>query len=205
MSIARTLLARRYPGRLTFLHYARTPTDVIYHDELMAMRAATERFTLTFGYTRWPGDGTLDGHFQAEHLRATAPGYATAAAYVCGPASLTTAVSEQWTADGIADRLRVEHYGLAPYHRDDKRAAGELRFTRSGLRVPGNGSTLLEQAEAAGLRPEFGCRMGVCHTCASVKNAGTVRDVRTGVTSAEPGERVQLCVTAPVGDVDIAI
>ena len=63
-----------------------------------------------------------------------------------------------------------------------------------------SGATLLEQAEAAGLTPEHGCRMGICFSCTTRKTEGTVRNVVTGVESARPDEDIQICVNQPVGD-----
>ncbi|MGH3912489.1 MAG: 2Fe-2S iron-sulfur cluster-binding protein [Pseudonocardiaceae bacterium] len=53
-------------------------------------------------------------------------------------------------------------------------------FARSGHRVPDTGEILLEQAEGVGLRPEFGCRMGICLTCTSHRTAGSVWHRYTG-------------------------
>ena len=83
----------------------------------------------------------------------------------------------------------------------DAEPYGEVCFTRSGHRVPNTGATLLEQAESTGLRPEFGCRMGICLTCTSHKTAGIVRHRYTGELSAEPDSQIQLCATVAVGDV----
>ncbi|HEU0087239.1 MAG TPA: 2Fe-2S iron-sulfur cluster binding domain-containing protein [Pseudonocardiaceae bacterium] len=65
------------------------------------------------------------------------------------------------------------------------------------------GATLLEQAENAGLHPEFGCRMGICRTCTSRKIAGSVRHRYTGELSTEPDSEIQICSTVPVGDVSV--
>ena len=84
-------------------------------------------------------------------------------------------------------------------------AAGTLSFLRSGQSVPIASGTLLEQAEAAGLTPEFGCRMGICHACTSRKAAGAVENLRTGRVSDEEDEDIQLCVSVPAGDVALEI
>ncbi|HEX4976687.1 MAG TPA: 2Fe-2S iron-sulfur cluster binding domain-containing protein, partial [Nocardioides sp.] len=82
-------------------------------------------------------------------------------------------------------------------------AEGDVRFTRAGAgerRVANTGATLLEQAEAAGLTPAYGCRMGICFSCTSRKSEGTVRNVVTGAESSLPDEDIQICVSQPVGD-----
>ena len=45
--------------------------------------------------------------------------------------------------------------------------------------------------------------MGICHTCTRRKTTGTVRNLITGAVSTGPDEDVQICVSVPVGDVDL--
>lgn len=66
-------------------------------------------------------------------------------------------------------------------------------------------TTLLDGAEAAGLSPASGCRMGICHTCVVPLESGCVRDVRTGELTSDPGTHVQVCVSVAAGDVEIAL
>ena len=77
---------------------------------------------------------------------------------------------------------------------------GDVSFVRSEKSAANTGASLLEQAEALGLKPEFGCRMGICFSCVSHKESGTVRNVLTGEESALPDEDIRICVNAPVGD-----
>jgi ferredoxin len=84
-------------------------------------------------------------------------------------------------------------------------ATGSLRFLRSDSIAAIGAGTLLEQAEAAGLSPEFGCRMGICHTCTCRKAAGAVRNMLTGEVSDEEDEDIQLCVSVPAGDVALEL
>jgi stearoyl-CoA 9-desaturase NADPH oxidoreductase len=88
---------------------------------------------------------------------------------------------------------------------DSESAEGEVRFVRSETLVTNDGSSLLEQAEAAGLNPESGCRMGICYSCTCKKTAGKVRDLRTGEISSGDEEDIQLCVSVPVGTVTLDI
>ncbi|WP_344430455.1 ferredoxin reductase [Amycolatopsis minnesotensis] len=203
MSLVRTLTDRCYPGRITFLHYTRAAGDVVYRAELAA--AASSRLDVVFSCTAEPGAGRLDGRFRREHLLEVAPGYADAMTYVCGPGPLLDAVRAMWVEEGIEDRLLAERFTAAAIGADVRDAGGELRFTRSGITTPNDGRTVLEQAEGAGLSPQFGCRMGVCHSCSSVKTSGSVRNVLDGALTTETGAWIQLCVTAPCGDVEVDI
>ena len=47
--------------------------------------------------------------------------------------------------------------------------------------------------------------MGICHTCTCRKTAGAVRNLRTGEVSDEDDEDIQLCISAPAGDVALEL
>ena len=78
-------------------------------------------------------------------------------------------------------------------------------FADSDIEVDDDGRPILEQAEAAGLNPKSGCRMGICHTCTRRKKNGAVRNLTTNAISTAADEDVQICVSVPVGDVEIAL
>jgi ferredoxin len=82
---------------------------------------------------------------------------------------------------------------------------GSIAFTASDATVTDDGRPLLEQAEAAGLTPEHGCRMGICHSCTCRKTSGAVRNLITGAVSTADEEDVQICVSVPVGDVALSL
>ena len=82
-------------------------------------------------------------------------------------------------------------------------AEGSLAFSTTGTTVENNGRTILEQAEEAGLNPDYGCRIGICFSCVRKKDSGTTRNVLTGETCNEEDTNVKLCINAPVGDVSV--
>jgi ferredoxin-NADP reductase len=206
MSMLRTLCEDGFcaaggPGRITFLHYARSADHVAYRDELAALAAQHPQLRLVRSYTRG-GGGELSGRFEPQHLPAITAG---TAGWVCGPAGLIDAVQTCWEHHRISAPLQTEQF-TAPtpaVPADDGEPYGEVRFARSGHRVANSGATLLEQAENAGLRPAFGCRMGICLTCSSRKATGSVRHRYTGELSAEPDSVIQICATVPVGYVTV--
>jgi ferredoxin-NADP reductase len=201
LSMLRTLIDEGHRGEVVFLHYARSEADVPHLDELRELAARHDNVRLVLAYTREAG-GELSGHFTAEHLATVAPWYAEgAAAYLCGPAALLAAVREQYATIGRPDALHVEEFTLPGRAPADGDATGSVRF--GATTVENSGATLLEQAESAGLSPEYGCRMGICFTCTKVKTAGCTRNVLTGDLHTEADQEIQLCVSVPVGDVAI--
>jgi len=196
MSMLRTLVAQGHlqsPGaEIAFVHYARTPKEAAYREELAAMRGVR----VLHGYTR-SGAGELTGRFGAGHLAAAMA--APDAVFVCGPAALVEAVKEN------CENVFTESFVPPVIEVPANPTGGRVNFADSKVDVEDDGRSLLEQAEAAGLKPQNGCRMGICHTCTRRKTSGTVRNLITGAVSTGPDENVQICVTVPVGDVDIAL
>jgi ferredoxin len=139
----------------------------------------------------------LVGRFGAEHLAAAMP--SPDAVFVCGPTALVAAVKEH------CDNVFTESFVPPVLAPSANPSGGRVTFADSKVDVVDDGRSLLEQAESAGLTPQNGCRMGICHTCTRRKTSGTVRNLVTGAVSTQPGDDVQICVSVPVGDVDIAL
>jgi stearoyl-CoA 9-desaturase NADPH oxidoreductase len=191
LSMLRTLCAEGYDGEIAFIHYARTAADFLYRREVEALAIAHPNIHVSYVATREGGEHvsptTLDGFDDAA---------------VCGPPALIEAV-KQLLPEGrvLAETFTPPSVTLAA----GATAEGTLHFIRSGRTAPIADGSLLEQVEAAGLTPEFGCRMGICHTCTCRKTAGAVRNVLTGEVSDEEDEDIQLCVTVPAGDVALEL
>ena len=137
-----------------------------------------------------------DPDLSPAYLERLVPDYRDVATWACGPAPMIEAVQAAY--DGSERAARRVLQAAADVGRRQPRAT--IAFTRSGRTAPNTGAPLLEQAEALGLTPEFGCRMGICFTCPTRKSEGTVRNVLTGEESSLPDEDIRICVSAPVGD-----
>jgi stearoyl-CoA 9-desaturase NADPH oxidoreductase len=192
LSMARTLHAEGYTGDVAFVHYARTPAEACYRDELAALSGVR----VLHGYSRSPEEGDLAGYFGPEHV-AEIPD--PDAVFVCGPPALVGAVREHYPDASF------ESFVPPVFTVPAEASGGTVAFSDSGVDVTDDGRPLLEQAEAAGLTPESGCRMGICHTCTRRKTSGAVRNLITGTVSTEDEEDVQICVSVPVGDVALAL
>jgi ferredoxin-NADP reductase len=186
------------------LYYARRPCDFAFADALQQLERRHASLQV-HRLVQQPDDGSAGaGHFSAAHLEAFVPDHAQREVFVCGPPGLLRAVTRHWTEAGLAAQLHSEAF--APALDDDSaeaRPSVAVHFRRSSRTVDGAESTLLAIAEAAGLRPPSGCRMGICHTCACTKVSGVVRDRVTGAVDREAGSRIRLCVSQPLGPVTL--
>jgi ferredoxin-NADP reductase len=193
MSMLRTIRAEGSDREVAFIHYARSAQEACYRDELAAMHGVR----ILHGYTRSTEGSDLDGRFGPEHLAAAMP--EPDAVFVCGPPALVEAVR------GHCVNVRSESFVPPVFDVSAEASGGSVSFVDSGVNVTGDGRPLLEQAETAGLTPESGCRMGICHSCTRRKTRGAVKNLITGAVSSAEEEDVQICVSVPVGDVDIAL
>lgn len=202
LSMLRTLVAEGHQRPITFVHYARTPDDVPYRAELDALDRTLKHVDVQFHYTRTENPE----HFAPAHLEGLADADG-AQVFLCGPASLMTAVREYTDERGLSDRLFSEAFTIdtTPVLDPNEPITGDVSYTESDVTAPNDGRTLLEQAEAAGLNPEYGCRMGICFSCTKVRTSGCTRNILTGELDSEPGQHIQICVSAPVGDVEIEV
>ena len=215
-------------GRVAWIHYARRVEDVPFRRQLRELsRAGIDVHVIpTADVTAddaadFPGGRTdrsapgiadedraitpdgLTGHLTAAHLEAAAPWHPGATVFLCGPEGLADGLETALGAERFADVLRERFTATVAEVPDTD--GGTVTHLTSGVTADNPGTTLLEGAEAAGLRPQHGCRMGICHTCTAVRVSGATRDLRTGEVDSEPGCRVQICVSAPVGDVEIEL
>ena len=205
MSMLRSLRDRGHDRSVTFLHYARSPEDEIFAAELDEIAATCPWVSMCRVYTRAPATGRVQGRFDASHLQQLAIDPSTTLTYACGPAGLIESVRRTYDAAGAGENLLMEYFKVPTVDLDAEDATGTLALDLTGREVPNDGRTILEQAEAAGLTPQFGCRMGVCHTCTVHKLHGAVRNVITGDVRANTDEHIQICINSPVGDVRVAL
>jgi ferredoxin-NADP reductase len=200
MSMLRDLCHRAPDRDLVFVHVCRAPRDAIFADELRALAPSIPGLRLVTHVT------TERGRLDSDGIAALVPDRAERATWLCGPASFMEMVQERWEVEGLGDRLACERFGapVAP-----RRAPGGLvrvRATRSNRSFTATGErSLLVEAEAAGLAPRYGCRIGICRTCRCRLTSGTVENLRTGELTSEQGRLVQLCLSAARSDLELEL
>lgn len=192
LGLLREALAQGCVAPVTLLHQVRRSGQRAFVEELQALAERHRNLHL-----RWVISGEPGGRITREQLDELGGEHLIA----CGPRGFVEQLQGWWKRGGT---LQVESFSpLQPLAADEVREV-RLRFARSGQQVPGNNQgSLLEQAEASGLRPAHGCRQGICASCTCTLLGGAVRDLRSGALFAEPNQPIRLCVSAPHGDVEI--
>lgn len=144
--------------------------------------------------------------------------------YLCGPTPFMRAVHAILRSLGVPkNRIAYEFFGPASLLDDEDAPSPPppaaaavatpetspdalVRFARSGISAAWTGASpsLLDLAEAQGLRPEFSCRAGICGTCSARLLSGDVEYFEEPLDPPPDGQ-VLLCCARPAGSVSIDI
>ncbi|MGM0564681.1 MAG: ferredoxin reductase [Pseudomonadota bacterium] len=184
---------------ITLLYYASSAGQHLFEEEF---RQAAERCpNLRLVFVASDSDGRLN----AAQLEQHCPDFARREIYLCGPNGLIQGARDLFSDLGVADsQVHYEHFGPAPIDYDSAATGGRVVLRVSGAEVDADGTrSLLDEAESTGARPQAGCRIGVCHQCKCRKASGVVLNTRTGTLSDSGPEDIQLCISVPVGEVEI--
>jgi hypothetical protein len=130
--------------------------------------------------------------------------------YICGPPPMMEAMVKALTDWGVPEPdIHFEAFGPGSVKKVQKPEQGEavgasfkVQLTRSGksLAWTQSAGTLLELAEANGVRINSGCRAGNCGTCVTAVKQGSVSYLVKPASAPAPGSAL-LCIAHPAGDV----
>ena len=210
MSMIESLAERNALNGATLIYAARSKDDVIFKHRLMQLKAAHPGFTMMMHFAT-----EASGHLNQQGLVDYCPDFAHRTVYTCGPEGFMSTVRAAAKALGVdTDAIKSESFGASRQKNalanlaQARSASGQneanvtLAKTQQTLTATGE-KTLLEIAENAGLKPKFGCRIGVCHECKCTKSFGQVKNALTGELVPENQTQIQACISIPVGDVSI--
>jgi ferredoxin-NADP reductase len=191
MSMVRHLWRRGYGGDIEFVHACRNREHAIFGAELADLAETWPAFNLRHHYS------IESGRLDVPTLTRLVPDLADRCTLMCGPQAFMETFVGHWRERGMEARLRVEHFTAPIVHTlpgEDSSMSIRLARSEKVFRAQGANALLIE-AERAGLKPRYGCRIGICHTCQCVKRSGIVENLLTGRVSSQPDERIQLCIS----------
>jgi ferredoxin-NADP reductase len=206
MSMLRHLVAARSTARVTFLHFARSPKDVIFGRELEAIAGRNPNVRVVVCVespdARWAGP---TGRFDAAILAGAAPDFRDAETFLCGPAPFMKAVMRTLEKDGAdLGRVHFERFDAGFDPTAFLEHSQSVSFVRSGVvALSSRPLTVLQEAENRGVSLRSGCRAGTCGTCRCKKKKGVVVNVATGEESGPGEEMIYACVSVARGAVEM--
>ena len=215
MSMARAYHDLALPRDIVFVHFARTPADIIFRAELelMARNLPSFRFVPVCETDapgeRWQG---FAGRVSPALLQLVAPDFLGREIMVCGPAPFMAAVRAILVGAGFdMARHHEESFDFATLAGDAKpeTRAGpaastfKVEFTRRGRTIEcGADGFVLAAAKASGIRLPSSCTKGLCGTCKSRLISGRVEmNHQGGIRQREIDQGlVLLCCSKPLTD-----
>lgn len=203
LSQLETMANEDFRAPVTLLYYVRSSSDVIAREKLEAVAARYPALSLKIIASN---DGKTPRHLSEQDLESV-PGLKARQVYLCGPKGLMDLASEFLHKRGLSeDNIHSTFFSTTTVDLGNQTLGGVVQFAKSDVEVSSEGdANLLDIAEAAGLSPRHGCRMGICHQCSCRKTSGTVINRLTGQASSPGEEDVQLCISVPKGPVSIHV
>lgn len=203
LSQLETMAAGDFRAPVTLLYYVRTLADAIAREKLEALATRYPALTLKIIASH---QGKTPRYLSDLDFE-TVPGLGARQIYLCGPKGLMDLANGFLRKRGIReDNIHSTFFSAPKADLSNQALGGVVQFVKSDIEVSSEGdANLLDMAEAAGLSPRHGCRMGICHQCSCRKTSGTVVNRLTGKASGPGEEDVQLCISVPKGPVSITV
>jgi ferredoxin-NADP reductase len=199
---------------VTLLYCVRTAADIIFQSELARLERSLSNFRYEVCLSQpdpaWKGhSGRLTSGFISQHvIDLDSPTF-----FLCGPKGFMDNARQILSSLRVQqERILQESFGESKrsteFQPQEGRAVDTVVFLHSGKVCQGSGgSTLLDLAEKNSVQIPYGCRQGLCGTCATRVLSGTVQtDVATGLTAEQKNAGYVLpCVSRAEGTVVLAV
>ena len=181
MSKLRYLTDASWPGEIYFIYITRGERDIIFRDELEALKNRNKNLHVTISLTReenqqWRGER---GRLTKDFLMRAVPDPTRRRFDICGPDAMTEDARTMLSALGVADdQIKYESFtppsrGMPGDVSDASAMQGvavaenaSLTFAKAGQTIDDvDGKNVLDLAEEIGVEIDYDCRSGICGTC----------------------------------------
>lgn len=206
-----------------FFHGARSSEHHAFAAEVSEIVESRDFMRLHVLYSRPSEQDILRGNFQAQGrlsvsvLERVLPSL-HADYYVCGPSGFIEDIVGGLTERQVSsERIHFEYFGAAPAPAMEESDLGAevldahgrvitVTFARSGVTAPWreNLFSILALAERAGMRPDASCRTGLCGTCVSAINSGSIEYAISPLQETSEGE-VLICCARPTSSLTLDV
>lgn len=178
------------------LYWVKTQPDAAYVEYLQEVSENFPNFRYQIFYTQ-----EQDRRLNQSHVdQCTALSDTTV--YACGPSGFA-ALAESLFKDAAA--LQTEAFSLSQFA-EDATETGFINVTltqsNKTIAIP-KGQSILASLEHQGIKPNHGCRMGICNKCACNKAQGATKNLLNGAANNEPAQLLKICVNSAQSDLVI--
>ncbi|MFX1670984.1 iron-sulfur cluster-binding domain-containing protein [Paraburkholderia sp. A2WS-5] len=212
ISMARAIHAQGENSNIQFLQFARTPADILFHEELLQIGRASRGITPHFYISDEVDAKFSPGLLSKELLDQEIPDWTSRQVLCCGPDAFMSIMRTLFLENGgTAPRFHQERFQLpelTPKQVPGSMGISRIRLSQSLLELNcPPGTTILDALHALPNGPKIpnACRSGVCGTCKLRKLEGQVEmNHNGGITDEEVDEGYVLpCCSIPLSDVTI--
>lgn len=186
---------------VTLLYYCNTTDDLIFRDELISLRNKNTNIILI--------DSASQGYIHANHLKYNIEDKENSLFYVCGPEPMLNSAQKILSEIDIKDEhIIIERFRpIQSIPQDIGHLEGWVTISKANnLKVHVDAdSSILQSLELNGVFPNHGCRMGICKKCQCTKKSGIVYNKVSQRFSESYEEKIEICSSIPVGNVEIEL
>ncbi len=195
LSLIKSTLAREPKSRVTLVYGNRSSSSIMFREDLEDLKNLNlGRFTLLHILTRENQEidlfnGRIDAQKCADLFRCWIDPKEVDLAFICGPQSMMTAVSQALLDAGLGEQqIKFELFASARQGRRQREPGEGAEASSAGLcqatvrldgrsrdfEMPKGKQTVLDAAKAEGLDVPHACKGGVCSTCRALLLEGEV-------------------------------
>jgi ferredoxin-NADP reductase len=207
MSMIRAATSVNSPDAIHLIYWVRRREELCFVAELDRLKADNPNLHVQFVLTQQDDLQSTErsGRINAAQIIDIVPDLGNSLVYACGPAGFVEQARQlTQAASGFYGEAFSLPLVLDTEASGDAHVNLELTVSKRSLRVP-VGMPLLAALEAQGIRPASGCRMGLCNTCACIKQSGTTEHVLSRDRNDEAGTTVRICVSRACSDLSLAL
>ncbi|EEH69335.1 oxidoreductase, FAD-binding protein [Acinetobacter sp. ATCC 27244] len=190
-----SLLQQAITQNLKEIHVVYFNRAEVFHQEVVDLAKQYPQLKYHFFNT-----SVAKQHLDTALLEQLVPNFKEIQAYACGHHSMMHQAQEIYMQHGAAENFHQEFF--QPVQLEQSNEAQQITFRRAQQNFIAT-TNLLSSAEQAGLRPQHGCRMGVCNRCSCTKVSGVTQNVITGEIDDQPNRAIKLCVSQALSPVTI--
>lgn len=199
-SLIKTLVKNKQIDQqpIHLLYWVKKHADVAFKAEFEQWATQYSNFKFDVFYTQ---ESRADARLNESYLHLV-PNFQQSHVYVCGPSGFVTTAERLFQS---AHDFKSEAFSLTPLISDDVGFVN-ITLTKSNkvLAIP-KGQSILVSLEHQNIKPQHGCRMGICNKCACNKAQGATKNMVNGQENSEPNNLLRICVNSAQTDLVIDI